>query len=84
MKWNEKTVFYKTVDVVMILSAVAFLILAVLNVMDVAIHESVSKFCFSVTWLCMGVSHWKTNRTLAIIYCVLSAVWFLLALILLL
>ena len=83
MKWIEKTAFYKSVDVIMILSAVAFLVLAVLNVMDVAIHESLSKFCFSVTWLCMGISYWKTNRTLAIIYCGLSAVWLLLALILL-
>lgn len=83
MKWKEKTTFYKTVDVVMILSAIAFLALAVLNAMDVAIHESLSKFCFSVTWLCMGVSYWKTSRMLAIIYCGLSAGWLLLALILL-
>ncbi len=81
MKWNEKTVFYKTVDIVMVLSAIAFLALTILNVMDVAIHESLSNFCFSVTWLCMGVSYWKINRTLTTIYCGLSAVWLLLALI---
>lgn len=83
MKWKEKTAFYKIVDVVAILSAVAFLVLAVLNVMGVGAHESLSRFCFAIGWLCMGVSHWKTNRTLGIIECCLSAGWFLFALILL-
>ncbi len=80
MKWKEKTLLYKVIDVLMVLSAMAFVVLAVLKKMDVAVHESLSKCCFSVTWLCMGVSYWKTNRTLVIIYCGLSAVWLLLAL----
>ena len=80
MKWREKTAFYKALDIVMILSTVACLVLSILNLTDVAIYGTLSKFSFTIAWLCMGISYWKTNRTLAIIDCGLSAVWFVFAL----
>ena len=79
MKWKDKPLLNKVAEVLMILGILGYFGLNALIRDGKAIPAGLPKLCFSVVWLCLGVSYWKINRKTAVLYFVLGAVWLVLA-----
>ena len=81
MKKEGKSPLNKVISVVGILFGLAYIILCILEFADMGNYESIANFCFSIFWMCIGITSWKSNRKSAIWDFVLAAVWLLLAVI---
>ena len=79
MRWKDKPVLNKVTEVLMLLGIIGYFGLSYLKKNGELIPEALPKFCFSVVWLCLGVTYWKANKKLAVLYFILGAVWLVLA-----
>ena len=76
MNWKNKPFWNKVVEVVMLLSVIAYFALTSMKSKGILeVHASVPRLCFSVVWLCLGITFWKSSKALAVIQFVLAAVW---------
>ena len=80
MTQQRNATFYKVVNVVMVLSAAAFLILAILEIKDIIQVQYPSKLAFAIYWLCCGISQWQTNRKMAKTWFIFAGMYVILAL----
>ena len=83
MKWKDKPLLNKIVEIVMLLSIGAYFGLSSERAKGGDVPVALPKFCIAVVFLCLGISYWKINRKAAIIYYAMAAGITLLTLILL-
>ena len=83
MKWKDKPFLNKLAEVLMLLATIGYFGLTYLKKQGEAVPEGLSKVCIGVVLLCLGISYWKINRKMAIMYFSLAAGILLLTLILL-
>lgn len=80
MKWKDKPALNKLAEVLMVLGIIGYFGLNYLKKNGETVPEALPKFCFTVVWLCLGISYWKVSKKTAIVYFVLAAVWLLITL----
>ena len=79
MKWHEKPVVTKTIQVFGMICAVVYLVLSILEETGtLAISRAALFPLFGIFWLFMGITN--KNRGIKIMYYVLGTAYFLLAL----
>jgi hypothetical protein len=79
MKWKDKPLLNKIAEVLMLLGIIGYFGMTFLKKDGQTVPEALPKFCFAVVWLCLGISYWKANRKLALIYFGLGIGWLVLA-----
>ena len=80
MQWKEASTFYRIVIVVGLLCAVASLILSVFGYKD-TLADTIAKPLWGVFCLSQGILYWKSQNKLAIIWFVISGLYFLLSIV---
>ena len=79
MKWKEMSIFQRVIFVIGFLSVVVYLILSVLNFMDVLDVNAIANIVFCVFFLSQGIRYWDTRRKWAIFSFILTGLIFLLS-----
>ena len=79
MKWKDKPLLNKIAEVLMLLGIIGYFGLTYLKKDGQTVPEALPKICLTVVWLCLGISCWKANRKLALIYFGLGIGWLVLA-----
>ena len=82
MKWNEMSVFQKTVSIVACLCVIVYFALSILELTSILsdTHDAARIF-LNIAWLSGGVLYWKTQRNFAVFMYILGGSGLLLSII---
>ena len=76
MKWGQLPIVKKVLLILSFACMLVYLTLEILALLDVwQTHGAVSKMCFGVAWLGLGIVH--TKKKLSILYYIAGALWLL-------